>query len=85
MTNQIQTATTSSPLTTELLILPDGRVLVHNLTQPFAELLRELNPGDEQISPRVKTNVRPGPHRSPAKNQNPRQARRLTYIHELPD
>jgi hypothetical protein len=40
-------------LTTELLIMPDGRILVHNLTQPFAELLKELNPADEQISPRA--------------------------------
>jgi hypothetical protein len=37
----------------ELLILPDGRILVHNLTQPFADLLHELNPNDEQISSRV--------------------------------
>jgi len=37
----------------ELLILPDGRVLVHNLTPAFAGLLRELNPDDEQISPRA--------------------------------
>jgi hypothetical protein len=40
-------------LVSEMLILPDGRILVHNLTQPFAELLRELNPGDKQISPRT--------------------------------
>jgi len=40
-------------LTTELLILPDGRILVHNLTQPFAELLKQLNPVDEQIAPRA--------------------------------
>jgi hypothetical protein len=40
-------------LTTELLILPDGRILVHNLTQPFAELLLELNPNAEQITPRL--------------------------------
>ena len=40
-------------LTTELLIMPDGRILVHNLTQPFAELLRELNPNEEQISSRA--------------------------------
>lgn len=39
-------------LTSELLILPDGRIFVHNLTQPFAELLHELNPDDGQISPR---------------------------------
>jgi hypothetical protein len=37
----------------ELLILPDGRILVHNLTQPFADLLHELNPGDEQIISRI--------------------------------
>ena len=37
----------------ELLILPDGKILVHNLTPAFAGLLQELNPGDEQISSRV--------------------------------
>jgi hypothetical protein len=40
-------------LETELLILPDGRILVHNLTQPFAELLHKLNPNAEQITPRL--------------------------------
>jgi hypothetical protein len=43
----------SGHLSSELLILPDGRILVQNLTQPMAELLRELNPGCEQISSRV--------------------------------
>jgi hypothetical protein len=42
-----------SELSTELLILPDGKILVHNLTQPFAELLRELNPDCEQIAARA--------------------------------
>ena len=37
----------------ELLILPDGRILVHNLTRSFAELLHELNPDAEQIASRV--------------------------------
>ena len=41
-------------LTAELLILPDGRVLVQNLTQPMAEILRTLNPRDRQIAPRVR-------------------------------
>ena len=72
-------------LVSEMLILPDGRILVHNLTQPFAELLHEFNPDDKQISPRVKINVRPGPHLCPSKNQNQRPARRLSYIHELPN
>ena len=39
-------------LNTDLLILPDGRVLAHNLTPALAELLRELNPDDPQIQPR---------------------------------
>ncbi len=51
-------------LTTELLILPDGQILVHNLTQPFAELLRELNPKDEQISSRT-THYAPLSHELP--------------------
>lgn len=42
-----------TPLMTELLILPDGKILVHNLTQPFAELLAELNPNCEQITSRI--------------------------------
>jgi hypothetical protein len=37
----------------ELLILPDGRILVHNLTPAFAGLLHELNPDDGQIASRV--------------------------------
>ena len=36
----------------ELLILPDGRILVHNLTPTFADLLCELNPDEEQIASR---------------------------------
>ena len=36
----------------ELLILPDGQILVHNLTPVFAGLLHELNPDDEHISSR---------------------------------
>ena len=37
----------------ELLILPDGRILVHNLTQTMADLLHELNPGETTIRPRA--------------------------------
>ena len=40
-------------LTSELLILPDGRILVHNLTPVFAQVLRTLNPDDDQIRPRT--------------------------------
>lgn len=35
------------------MILPDGRVLVHNLTAMVAEALVELNPADESIQRRV--------------------------------
>jgi hypothetical protein len=38
---------------TELLILPDGRVLVHNLTAMVAEALVDLNPQDRFINRRV--------------------------------
>ena len=37
------------PLATDLLLLPDGRILAHNLTPAFAEILRSLNPIDEEI------------------------------------
>ena len=43
----------------ELLVLPDGRILVHNLTPAFAGLLHELNPDDEQISSRVTRHMSP--------------------------
>ena len=39
--------------TSELLILMDGRILVHNLTPAFAAVLALLNPADEQIRPRA--------------------------------
>jgi hypothetical protein len=44
---------TRTPLTTELLILPDGQVLVHNLTPAFARLLAGLNPDCDQIISRA--------------------------------
>ena len=40
-------------LVSEILILPDGNVLAHNLTPVFTALLSQLNPRDQQISPRV--------------------------------
>ena len=42
------------PLVSELLILPDGRILVHNLTPAFADALAQLNPDDDQIRPRAR-------------------------------
>jgi len=33
----------------ELLLLPDGRILVHNLTLAMAALLHQLDPGDRRM------------------------------------
>jgi hypothetical protein len=40
-------------LTSELLILPDGNILVHNLTRPMADILCELNPREYAIRART--------------------------------
>ena len=47
-------------LVSEILILPDGRVLGHSLTPVFTQLLIELNPDDPQIHPRVPEAPVPG-------------------------
>lgn len=43
----------SAPLCSDLLLLPDGRILVQNLTQPMARALRSLNPKDDAIALRA--------------------------------
>ena len=48
-----ETAATNPEASTELLILPDGRILVHNLTPVMAALLAELNPADEPMRERA--------------------------------
>lgn len=40
--------------TTELLLMPDGRILVHNLTAAMAELLAGLNPDDTAMRERAR-------------------------------
>lgn len=37
----------------ELLILPDGRILAHNITPALAAVLAELDPGDEAMRQRA--------------------------------
>jgi hypothetical protein len=37
----------------EILILPDGRLLAHNLSAALAGLLAELNPGDAAMNRRA--------------------------------
>jgi hypothetical protein len=39
--------------TTELLILSDGKILVHNLTPAMAELLAELDPDNLEMRQRA--------------------------------
>lgn len=48
---------------TELLILPDGKILVHNLTPASAAWLHELNPESDAIARR--TGPRPSSPGSP--------------------
>jgi len=47
-----ETTAPSLPAVSELLILPDGRVMAHNLTPNFVALLSELNPDAPQFRPR---------------------------------
>jgi hypothetical protein len=44
-------------LMSELLVMPDGHIYVHNLTPEIAALLLELNPEDKTIARRVITHV----------------------------
>lgn len=46
----------SAMLYSDMLLLPDGRILVQNLTQPMAKLLHSLNPKDDAIAARVRKN-----------------------------
>jgi hypothetical protein len=42
-----------SALFSDLLLLPDGRILVQDLTRPMARLLNSLNPKSDTIAPRA--------------------------------
>jgi hypothetical protein len=52
------------PGTTELLVLPDGQVLAHNLTPQIAALLAALDPNDPGMAARAKAS-RPHATQSP--------------------
>lgn len=43
----------------ELLVLPDGRILAHNITPALARLLNEIAPGDEAMRQRADASVTP--------------------------
>jgi hypothetical protein len=49
-----------SHLLTEILILPDGRILVQNITPTMAKLLSKLNPEDELMRERARVGNRRG-------------------------
>ena len=42
-----------APALTEILILSDGTLLIHNLTPAMAAALNQINPQDPTIKPRV--------------------------------
>ena len=45
--------------TSEMLILKDGKILVHNLTPPLAQLLSSLDPFDEEMKRRSQAETKP--------------------------
>ena len=45
-------------MTSELLILPDGRILAQNITPVMAKLLLELNPEDKLMRQRARVGNR---------------------------
>lgn len=47
------TPQSKAPLMTEFLILPDGKVLVQDLTRVMAEILIGLNPNEDAIRRRL--------------------------------
>lgn len=51
----MKSARTKRPIltTTELLVLPDGHVLSHNLTPAVAKVLAKLNPSDVPMRQRA--------------------------------
>jgi hypothetical protein len=42
-----------TPTLTEILILSDGTLLIHNLTPAMASALNQINPEDSTIKPRA--------------------------------
>jgi len=55
--NQPEPTSYGPEQTSELLVMPDGKIYAHNLTPEMAAVLSELNPNDEAIKHRVITHV----------------------------
>jgi hypothetical protein len=51
--------------TCELLLLPDGRILAHNITPALARLLADLDPASEAMRDRAALSVRSAGEASP--------------------
>jgi hypothetical protein len=49
----VETKQLTNAATSEVLVLPDGQILVHNLTPGMAELLAALNPADPTMRDRA--------------------------------
>jgi hypothetical protein len=62
---QRQPHSTAATATSEMLLRPDGRLLVHNLTPDLAAWLRELNPDDAEIGPRTMPTTEPATRTPP--------------------
>jgi hypothetical protein len=45
------------PPTSDLLVLPDGRILAHNLTPALAGLLSQLIPGEKGLTRRARAPI----------------------------
>ena len=60
-----------TPAISELLLLPDGRVLVHNLTPAMAILLAGLDPTDPLMAHRAQAIQSEPPHGARAGLPNP--------------
>jgi hypothetical protein len=50
----------TKPTTSELLLLPDGRIFAQNITPPMAKLLSKLNPADGFMRERARAGNKRG-------------------------
>jgi hypothetical protein len=55
-TRNVMAAPTASKHS-EFLILPDGKILAHNVTPAMAKVLSELNPADEPMRRRANVKI----------------------------
>ena len=78
-------ANTKAPLLTEFLLLPDGRILVQNLTPVMAAILLKLNPGETAIRRLLRASVRRPLHDLQADSLDPTNRARPTTRRRVPN